>query len=270
MRNNTWHIFYRWFRDRRKSILWWNVGFVAIVVLYAAFYPLIRDYLLGGSEGVVFASGSGMDLTSPLGYLWNTLYSHEFPWVLMAYGIALGTAAIASDESSGNLEYLLSKPVTRTQIALARYAGVFVHLLFMAFIGGLALAVSAPFFDLTTDTATSQGVTLSNIFNGTFSAFAVGLGYASIAYFIGTATGRKSHALGISTALAIGGYVFYGLSQSSGHLEFLAWASPWRWYIESQMFIEGLDWQVALPFILSLITVVAGWRIFLRRDLQKV
>jgi putative exporter of polyketide antibiotics len=51
-------------------------------------------------------------------------------------------------------------------------------------------------------------------------------------------------------------------------LEFLTWISPWRWYIDDVMLINGLDWDVLLPFGLAAVCALVGWQVFLRRDLQ--
>ena len=106
-------VYARFLRDRVRSTVWWTLGLVIIIVATAAFYPS-----LGASTGgLVSGSGEGMstflglqdviDPGTPLGYLWISLYANIYPWVLMALGIAVGVAAIAGDEDTGTLEYLL-------------------------------------------------------------------------------------------------------------------------------------------------------------------
>lgn len=278
-----WMVYRRWLRDRALSTVVWTVGIVLIVVASAAFYPSLSGVSSGGldSGGSAMSSllglSKGIDPGSPLGFLWISLYANIYPWMLMALGVALGVAAIAGDEETGALEYLLAKPVTRTTVAFARFAGTVTILLVVAVVSGLALALSLPLFDLdqsVTSTAsdgttmTSPGATPTDIFNGTFSSFAVGLGIAGVAFLLGGVTGRKGVALGGASAFAIGGYVLYTLSNMTGSLEALTWISPWRWYVDDAMSIFGLTWNVVLPFIAAAIGLVVGWLAFLRRDLQ--
>jgi ABC-2 type transport system permease protein len=278
-----WMVYRRWLRDRALSTVFWTVGIVLIVVASAAFYPSLSGVSSGGldSGGSAMSSllglSKGIDPGSPLGFLWISLYANIYPWMLMALGVALGVAAIAGDEETGALEYLLAKPVTRTTVAFARFAGAVTILLVVSALSGLALALSLPLFDLdqsVTSTATdgttvvSPGATATDIFNGTFSSFAVGLGIAGVAFLLGGVTGRKSVALGGASAFAIGGYVLYTLSNMTGSLEALTWISPWRWYVDDAMSIFGLTWNVVLPFIAAAIGFVVGWLAFLRRDLQ--
>ncbi len=220
---------------------------------------------------------SGIDPSTPLGYLWISLYANIVPWTLMALGVALGTAAIASDEDTGALEYLLSGPVTRTQVAFARFAAAVSVLLLVSFLSGLSMVLSLPFFDLTesvTTTAadgsstTAPGATVGDIAAGTFSSFAVALGLTGIAFLIGAATGRKGITLGGASAVGIGGYVLYTLSSMTSSLDFLTWLSPWRWYVDDVMLINGLTWDVTLPFITATLCLLIGWQAFLHRDLQ--
>ena len=278
-----WIVYRRWLRDRALSTLVWTVGIVLIVVASAAFYPSLSGVSSGGldSGGSAMSSllglSQGIDPGSPLGFLWISLYANIYPWMLMALGVALGVAAIAGDEETGALEYLLAKPVTRTSVAVARFTGAVTILLVVSALSGIALALSLPLFDLdqaVTSTAadgstvTSPGATAIDVFNGTFSSFAVGLGIAGLAFLLGGVTGRKSVALGGASAFAIGGYVLYTLSNMTGSLEPLTWISPWRWYVDDAMSIFGLTWNVVLPFVAAVIGFLVGWLVFLRRDLQ--
>jgi ABC-2 type transport system permease protein len=197
--------------------------------------------------------------------------------MLMALGVALGVAAIAGDEETGALEYLLAKPVTRTTVAFARFGGAVTILLVVSVLSGLCLVLTLPLFDLTTavtstaadgSSVTSPGASATDVFNGTFSSFAVAMGLAGMAFLLGGVTGRKGVALGGASALGIGGYVLYTLSNMTGSLKALTWISPWRWYVDDAMSIFGLTWDVVLPFIAAAIGFLVGWLAFLRRDLQ--
>jgi putative exporter of polyketide antibiotics len=106
------------------------------------------------------------------------------------------------------------------------------------------------------------------VFAGTFASFAVAIGLGSVAFMLGAIIGRKGIALGIATAVGVGGYVLYTLTQTTGDLEALAWLSPWRWYVDDAMLINGLDWEVLLPFGTMILSLLVGWQVFVRRDLK--
>jgi hypothetical protein len=81
-------------------------------------------------------------------------------------------------------------------------------------------------------------------------------------------TGNRSRAIGVATGIAVAGYLFYTLANLTGRLKFLTWLSSWRWYIAGAMFINGLDWEVVLPFVLAAASAGVAWFAFTRRDLQ--
>lgn len=279
---HAWRIYLRWMRDRRRSTIWWSVGITLVSVVTAAFYPS----LTGGGGALSNSSSTmqsilglseGIDPTSPVGFLWSANYSNQLPWLLMALGIALGTASIAGDEAEGTLEYLLAKPVTRTEVALARFAGMVTVLVIASIVNLVGVAVTMPFFDLTDSVTTtavdgstvvSPGVTVGDLFVGGLSALAVGLGSGAVAFFIGAATGRRGVALGAASAYAVAGYVLYTLSNVTGQAEVLTWLSPWRWFIDDAMMVNGLTVDVLWPVVLAAVALVAGWQAFLRRDLR--
>jgi ABC-2 type transport system permease protein len=281
---DTWLIYGRWMRDRRRSTIWWSVSIMLVSVVTAAFYPSLTSATsgdLGAGDSATMSSvlglGEGINPSTPVGFLWSFNYSNQLPWLLMALGIALGTAAIAGDEADGTLEYLLAKPVTRTQIAFARFGGMLTVLIIASIVNLVGVAATMSFFDLTTSvtvtaadgtTSTAAGATIGDLFVGGLSAMAVGLGSASIAYFVGAATGRKGYALGVAAGFAVAGYVLYTLSNVTGSLEWLTWISPWRWFIDDAMMVNGLTLDLLWPFVLAAASLLAGWQLFLHRDLQ--
>ena len=161
-----WHVYVRWLRDRLVSSLVWTVGIIIIVVATAAFYPSLADVTAQSIDSSspamtsLLGLGQGIDPRSPLGYLWIGLYANIYPWMLMGLGVVLGSAAIAGEEDTGALEYLLSKPVNRTTVAFARYAAMVTTLLGVAAVSALSLVICLPLFDLThASTTTVNGVT---------------------------------------------------------------------------------------------------------------
>ncbi len=254
-----------------------------MIVATAAFYPAFGSsaeaFVGGGSSAMnaVLGLGSGIDPGAPLGYLWIGLYANVLPWTLMALGVAVGSASIAGDEDTGTLEYLLAGPVTRTQVVISRFAAAITVLLVVSVLSGVSMAACLPAFqlaDATTitlpdgTTSIAPGATVADIVNGTISSFAVALGLTGLAFLIGAVSGRKSWAIGGASAIGIGGYVLYTLSSMTSSLDALTWFSPWRWYVDDVMLINGLTPEVLIPFGTATVSLLVGWWVFLHRDLQ--
>jgi ABC-2 type transport system permease protein len=277
----TWHIYLRWLRDRRRSTWVWSVSITAVSVVTAAFFNSLGKSGLNTDQssamGSMLGLGAGIDPRTPVGFLWATNYSNQLPWLLMALAIALGTAAIAGDEADGTLEYLLSKPATRTEILFARFAGMVTVLVIASIVNLVGVALTAPLFGLTdsvtltnTDgtTTVASGVTIGNLFVGGLGALAVALGSGSVAFLLGAATGRRGITIGAASGYAVAGYVLYTISHTTGSIEWVTWFSPWRWFIQDAMMVNGLTADILWPCGLAAISLIAGWQLFLRRDLQ--
>lgn len=278
----AWLVYVRWMRDRSRSTIVWSVSIALVSVVTAAFYPSLGQSVGENSDSdsavtSMLGLGEGIDPRTPVGFLWSLNYSNQLPWLLMALGIALGVAAIAGDESDGTLEYLLSKPTTRTGIAVARFAGLVTVLVVASVVNLVAVFVTAPLFDLTDEISldnpdgtvtTAAGVTFGDLVVGGLSAFAVALGSGAVAYLLGAATGRRGLALGLASGYAVAGYIMYTLSNVTGDYEWLTWVSPWRWFIDDAMMVNGLTADILWPVALAVVCFLAGWQWFLRRDLR--
>ena len=278
------HLYLRWQRDRLRSTMTWSLSLGGIVALTAAFYPALQDMMADfssddGSSGISSLMGltGDIDPSSPLGFLWSNLYANVVPMTLMALGIALGASAIAGDEEGGTLEYLLSKPVRRSQVLLARFAGMVTILLVVAAASGVALLATAPFVGLTDEMVTTAadgsevvhpGVDVGDVTAGTISSLAVGLGIGSVAFLFGAATGRRGLSIGLASGIAVAGYLLYTLSNVTDSLGWTTWFSPWRWYMADAMLIDGLTPAVLLPVLLALVCQGLALLRFVDRDLR--
>ncbi len=142
--------------DRRRSLIAWAVGVIALVLVMAAFYPSIREtgadfdaYVDSLPESVRQTLGiSGSSIASPEGYLMSQLYSNLYPMLLLILGISMGSWAIAGAEGDGTLEMTLAAPIKRASLAWGRLVAVAVATLAITALSTLALALISPPLDL--------------------------------------------------------------------------------------------------------------------------
>lgn len=277
-----WHIYLRWMRDRRRSTIVWSLSITAVSVVTAAFFGSLGQTAGENTDsdsaiGSMLGLGNGIDPRAPVDFLWAMNYSNQLPWLLMALAIGLGTASIAGDEADGTLEYLLSKPATRTEVALSRFAGMLTILVVASVVNLIGVWATSPLFGLTDDTSftgvdgstvDAPGVTFSDLFVGGLSALAVAIGSGAVAYLLGAATGRRGLSLGIASGFAVAGYVMYTLSNVTGDGEWMTYFSPWRWFIDDAMMVNGLTVDILWPIALAAGCLIVGWQLFLHRDLK--
>jgi ABC-2 type transport system permease protein len=161
------------------------------------------------------------------------------------------------------LEPLLSNPVSRGRVLFERYAAtVALLLLRCAVFGGALLALGPPFGAL-------EGIPIEGLLGACAGAFGIALLHGSVAFAVGAATGRGTAATAAATTFAVAGYLVQSLVGLTEVLRPLRFLTPWHWYLERNMLVDGPSAAaVAVPVLGSLVLVLAGWAAFARRDLR--
>jgi ABC-2 type transport system permease protein len=118
-------------------------------------------------------------------------------------------------------------------------------------------------------TGLDEGLTGGHLVAATLAATLVALTFAAVAFVIGAATGRRSAALGIASALAVAGYVVEGLTQQVPAFQALRGGNPWHWLLSDDPLRHGLTWHTwALPLVTTIILIAAAMPRLTRRDLH--
>ena len=258
-------------RDRRRSLLWWAVGIVALVAFTVSLYPSLK-----GEESLnevmnqmpealrsMFGIDEAIPLTSAPGYLQGRLFGSVLPLLLIVFGIGLGARAIAGAEQEGTLELLLANPVTRRTVVIERYLAMVGMLAALTAVFAVSLvALGAPFGAL-------EDVPLTGLAGAVAGVFGIALLHATVAYGVGAATGRRAWALSSATVLAVAGYLFQGLLGLSDALRPIRFVLPWHWYLGRNMLAQGVAPDaIVVPLVLSAVIFAGGAAVFLRRDLR--
>ena len=104
----------------------------------------------------------------------------------------------------GTIDLLLSSPLSRTRVALEKLAAMCVELAALGAVLWLALWVGARAF--------SMEVSVAHLASATALLVVLALAYGAIAFMVAAATGRKTLAIGLTVALAVGAYLVNSLA----------------------------------------------------------
>ena len=262
-------VFTRFLRDRRRSLGWWSAAMLGVVFISVSFYPSLRDQpsldeifenLPKGIQSLIGASG--LSIRSPAGYLQSRFFSTLLPMTLLVFAIALGARAIAGSEDDGTLELHLANPVSRLRLALERCGSM------ALLVVGLGAATTAALIALAAPFELLDGASAGRLAAACAAATIMALLHAFIAFFVGAAFGGRGRAIAVTSAVAVGGYLIFGLV-SGGVIRATRFVSPWYWYLNHNIVAQwpGLE-ALLLPLGLSaLLAAVGVWR-FQARDLR--
>jgi ABC-2 type transport system permease protein len=259
------NVFTKTLWDARRSLLGWAVAIAAVAAMYAAFWPTVNtpqmQQALGNYPDGVLEALTYNDLTSPAGYLASSVYGLLVPLLVAVFAIAYGARAVAGDEEAGTLDLLLAHPVSRTRLALQRFAALGAALAFVGAVLWLAmLAIAGP--------AELEGVTAAELAAATTQLTLFGACLGALALAVGAATGRKALALGASAGVAVLAYLANGVFPQVQGLEWTREVSPWHWYLGGEPLKHGLQaGDALLLLVMTLVLVAAGTWVFNHRDI---
>lgn len=140
--------------DRRRSLLWWALGMVGLVLFTVSLYPSVKDQQsiddlikdLPDTVRTMVGYQVDIPLTSPAGFVNARLFATVAPVVVLVFGIGAGTRAIGGAEEDGTLEQLLAQPVSRDRVAVERYLATIALLAAVVALFTVALLALAPLF----------------------------------------------------------------------------------------------------------------------------
>ncbi|HEY40529.1 MAG TPA: ABC transporter permease subunit [Dehalococcoidia bacterium] len=253
-------------RDRRRSLLFWGLGFVVLAAIIIAFYPVIRDatfiteYLESfPEEFMALFAGEITDYASAEGFLNGELFFLMYPLLMLVFSIGFGSGAIAGEEERRTLDLLLSNPLNRWRLVMEKFAAMVICTLLLAIVFWATLAIGGAIADM--------GLNLLRLAAVCFSGFLLAIAYGTVALAVGCSRGKRGLSMGVSGALGVYGYMLNALAPLIDWLEPFQVASPFYYYIDANPLSNGLDPLHAAVLIgLTIFFLVIAIATFERRD----
>jgi ABC-2 type transport system permease protein len=258
-------------KDRRRSLVGWSIGIVALVLTAVSIFPSVRGQTdfddmvaeLPAAVRALFGAQADIPFSSAPGYLHARLTSSLLPLLLLVFAIGAGARAIGGHEEDGLVEPVLAGPVRRSTLAIQRMgaaAALTVALAVVALVSTLALA---PLF------GALDGVAVSDLTGAVAMGAALALLHGGVAAGVGAMRGRRSPAVAAATVVAVGGYLGQALLSTSSELAGVRWLSPWHWLLGTNPLVAGADWTgIVVPVLVGVAAAAGGGVVFTRRDLR--
>lgn len=239
--------------DRRRGLVWWLVGLVALAGITVAFWPsLERDadsfiqLFENLPDGFLAAFGveDAAELVTPVGFINSRLYGSIGTLIVIFFAISMGTQALAGEEDRGTMDLLLSHPIARRRIVLEKWLSMGTLTALLALTLLVVLLLSNPAFGLEFTMlgmlAANGGLALIGIFFGT------------LALAIGALTGNRGLTIGVSAGAAIATFFVHGLAPLVDSIAWTQKLSPFYWFLGSTPLENGFD-----PLFIGLLAGIA-------------
>jgi len=259
------------FRTRLKSVVIWSLAVAAIVLFFFSFFTVFADQATLMSEMMArfpqelraAFSMDNMDLSSVLGF-----YSFIFLFVQLCLAIQAanyGFGLVSIEESELTADFLLSKPVSRTQVLTSKLLAALTSLTITNLVvwAGSFAAMSIFRGEREYEPRRLLLLLLSIVL---FQLFFLGVGLV-ISLLVKRVRSVTPYALG----LAFGSYVLSAFSGVSGEVK-LELITPFK-HLDAAYIVQHGAFDTSLVLLniaVTLVSLAASYCLYLRRDIPAV
>lgn len=226
-------------RQRRFSLIAYIVGTVAFVWLYVAIFPAIQQQAQNYNKlletmpkALLEAFGIQTNgLQNIQRYLSTELYSLIWPMLLIFFAVSRAGNLIAGEIERSTLGTLLSQPLSRTKLFIAKYLSGGVSLGLFAGATVLSAIPTAALYHLSTD--------VKNYFLLLGMGLLFGLTIFSFALMVSALTSDRTKVYGVCGGLLSSMYVLNIVSSINAHLAKFKYASIFHYFSPSATLVNG-------------------------------
>lgn len=195
-------------RLRGRAQLGYAAGMAIYAFVIVALYPAFRNdtslnqFTANGSTVAALFGATG-SLTSPSGWINANLYANFVPLIVLVLSIGYGASAIAGQDEDATLSLIATLPISRREIAIQKFITMALQGIPVAAVTALCVVAGRGF---------SLPIPASGVLGVTVGVVLLGIDFGAIALLIGAVTGRRTIALGASSALAAVSYLVGSLA----------------------------------------------------------
>ncbi len=178
------------------------------------------------------------------------------------YAAILAANIVAKEENDKTIEFLLAKPVTRSEILTNKWLVVTVNILILNVV---SLLVSFVGFQM----AKGYDVSLKAVYLLTMATVFLHFTFAAVAFLLSTMMRKTRNASSFALGLVFVTYFMSMMSSISDDLSFLKYVSPFK-YVDAAPIINELQidplYMVLMIVIIS-VSIVSAYAIYRKKDI---
>ncbi|MBM7653908.1 ABC transporter permease subunit [Neobacillus cucumis] len=264
------NIFFHELKAYRKSTLIWTFSLIMVALLFLSMYPsFAKDAdefkkLLAGYP-LAMRKAIGLNLENIFTILGFYSYALTFTTICAAIqAMNLGTGIVSKEVREKTADFLLTKPVTRTQILTSKLLAAFTSLLFTNIVYQIAVTFIA--FQVKTEEYSVKKLMLLSL-----TMFFIQLIFLSIGIIISVIVPKIKSVLTVSLATVFAFYFLGVISETSGD-DVKRYISPFK-YFDHIYIMKHANYEepfLIVGAIMVVAAIVASYFIYAKRDIHAV
>lgn len=263
------------FKRLLKSCIIWSLICGGLVVLFMALFPSMKDM---GMQSIVndkmdalpkeilkaFNIDESMDFSNIYNYL-----GYCIQYIAMAsgiYGAILGVNSLIREESQGTIEFLYSKPITRTKIVTSKLLAVFASFyLYIVIVGiftiGVCFVVKPEDIEIM-----DMMIKLKSVYMG---ILLLGIIFMSIGMLISSLIKNDKGAIPISIGIFFISYFIGIIGKLKESFEWVKYFSPFDYYAPNEIMNNGFNIKfVLIGLLIILISLISTYVVYNQKDMN--
>jgi ABC-2 type transport system permease protein len=257
----------------RTSVIAWCISIGALILTGMAFYPVLMEENMLKQisaflenpfmKNIMSTFGLTLDvMTNILGY-YVTRNSVFIILLGSFFSILLAGKILAQEEHEKTAEFLLTKPVTRLEIAGTKFAAFFTCLVFLnvniLVIGFISLEIFKG----------NNEYRMTSFLIHSFYAFLLMLTLGTIGFFLSLLIKRGRPVTNVSIGIIVGMYFVDVLSKATKSADKIGYLSPFK-YVDSRVLLPDYGliwWRVAYFLGISFVLIILSFTIYKKKDI---
>ncbi|MBA2871083.1 ABC-2 type transport system permease protein [Anoxybacillus calidus] len=262
-------IFKRELKRNLKSLIIWSIVLSGLILMTLSIFPQFAEQqkemtklLEAYPEPIKKAFGMNeLNMGDLMGFYGVEIYMMT-TLLGSIYSAILASNILAKEENEKTIEFLLSKPVTRSRIVTEKLLAVFVNILILNGVSTITSMIGFQFAkesDVPIDTF-SLLIVATILLHWTFGA---------IAFMLSSILKKTRSILSVSLGVVLAAYFMNVMAGISEDLEFLKYFSPFK-YVDAAAIINDNAIEPLYIFIMAaviLISIFTSYMVYKKKDI---
>jgi beta-exotoxin I transport system permease protein len=252
----------------RRSLIIWCAGMVFLVYVGMMKYAGFRDsgqaaMKLMNNMPVFLKKVMGLDklnLTLASGYY--VLFFLYFGLLCGIHAIMQGAVVISKEERDKTADFLLSKPVKRSQVITAKLIASLISILILNATTWISSVLIVGQFN--------SGKSINGLIKELMIAlFLLQLLFLAMGLLIGVVAGSTKRATGISSGILLGTFIISVIVDMFEKIGFLKYITPFKYFDAKEIYLNGFNsLYIIITVVFVLISILLTYGIFEKRDIH--
>ena len=256
-----------------KGSMIWALVCSALVVMFMLFFPSMKEMGIQELVGAkleslpdTFLEAFNISGTTDFSNI-SDFSAYVLQYIIMAGGVyaaILGVSALVKEESEGTIEFLYSKPVTRSKIVTAKIlASIVIFLVFIIIVGMVTIVISAIVKPDDIEMM-SMIMDIKNLYVG---MALIGYIFMAIGFLISVFVKSSKKATPIALGVFFASYVIGIFSKLQDRLSGFIYLSPFDYAPPSEIIKNGFEAKfIVIGLSIIVVSIVITYTIYNKKD----